>query len=380
MAAALQHRQQVARLTPLENVIRRIAECAGPVAPQDVEAAAALGATVAQDVVASDLRPSAPLALIDGWTVHAELTAYADTYAPAVLTGLREIATGEALGAGGDAVAPLETVTWRHGAGEQRIAELPFAISPGDGVLLPGTDAGAGEVLRRAGHRLRASDIAAMQALGIPVARIRRPRIRIGRAGQVRDGIAVAIAGWLASATAADGGEPVTESPDAGAADLLAADGVDAVVIIGGTGSGPRDGSVHALRQVGVVEAHGIAVSPGETAAFGVALSRPALLVPGRLDAAVAVWLLIGRPLLTRLCGGTATASPSQQSVLTAKISSTVGLTELVLVHRTAHGVAQLASKYLPLAMLAQADGWIVIPAASEGLAPGAPVTVWPLP
>jgi molybdopterin biosynthesis enzyme len=376
MVAALEHRQRIARLTPLEDVTRRIAECVGPVAPRDVAAAAALGATAAQDIAAGAPHPSVPLALIDGWAIHAELTAYAEAYTPAVLTGLREIAVGEALGAGGDAVAPFEAVTWRGGAGE-----LPMVLTPGDGVLLPGTDAGAGEVLWRAGHRLRASHIAAMQALGIPTARVRRPRIRIARAIQGRDDIVDAIAGWLAAATAADGGEPVTGSADAGVAALLAADGADAVAVIGGTGSGGHDGSVHALRQAGIVEAHGIAVSPGETAAFGMACSRPVLLVPGRLDAAVAVWLLIGRPLLARLRGSADTdAPPPRQSVLTAKIASTVGLTELVLVRRSVDGVVPLASKYLPLAALAHADGWIVIPAASEGLAPGTPVTLRQLP
>jgi molybdopterin molybdotransferase len=381
MVAALEHRQRIARLTPLEDVTRRIAECVGPVAPHDVEAAAALGATVAQDIAAGEPRPSAPLALIDGWAVHAELTAYADAYTPAVLTGLREIAVGEALGGNGDAVAPLEAVNWRGGAGELPTAELPMAMTPGDGVLLPGTDAGAGEVLWRSGHRLRASDIAAMQALGIQAFRVRRPHIRIARAWPGRrDGIADAIAGWLTSAVTAGGGEPATATRDAGVEALLTAGGVDAVMVIGGTGSGGHDGSVHALRQSGIVEAHGIAVSPGETAAFGMACSRPVLLIPGRLDAAVAVWLLIGRPLLARLCGGGESAAPPLQGVLTAKIASTVGLTELVLVRRTGDGVAPLASKYLPLATLAQADGWIVIPAASEGLAPGAPVTVGPLP
>jgi molybdopterin molybdotransferase len=372
MVADLEHRQRIARLTPLEDMTRRIAECVSPVTPREMEAAAALGATVAEDIAARGPRPATPLALTDGWVVHAELTTYADAYTPTTLTGLREVAAGEALGADGDAVAPLEAVTWWGGT-----AELPMAITPGDGVLLPGTDAGDGEVLRRAGHRLRASDIAAMRALGIPCARVRKPRVRVARAG--RDGIAEAIAGWTACAIAADGGEPLAAAPDAGIEAVLAADGADAVVVIGGTGSGARDDSVHALRRTGVVEAHGIALSPGETAAFGVAGSRPVLLMPGRLDAAIAVWLLIGRPLLARLYGGAENA-PSEQSILTAKIASTVGLTELVLVRRTGDGVAPLATKYLPLATLAQADGWIVIPAASEGLAPGAPVTVRPLP
>jgi molybdopterin biosynthesis enzyme len=322
----------------------------------------------------SDPRPAAPLALIDGWSVKAELSAYADAYTPALLISPREIAVGETLGVDADAVAPLDAVMWRGGAGE-----LPMAVAPGDGVLPRGADAEGGEVLWRAGHRLRASDAAAMLALGIPRAPVRRPRIRIVGAHYGSNDILDAIVTWIVIAIDAAGGQPVTANPDAGTEMLLAADGVDAVIVIGGTGAGPHDGSVHALRRTGVVEAHGIAISPGETAAFGMAGSRPVLLVPGRLDAAIAVWMLIGEPLAARLCGDAENAS-SRQSVLTAKVASTVGITEFVVVRRDGEGVAPLALKYLPLATLAHADGWIVIPASSEGLAPGAPVTVRPLP
>jgi molybdopterin biosynthesis enzyme len=128
------------------------------------------------------------------------------------------------------------------------------------------------------------------------------------------------------------------------------------------------------------VEAHGIAVSPGETAAFGFASSRPVLLIPGRLDAALAVWLLIGRHMLTRLRGGVANELSSQSLPLTGKVVSTIGLTELVLVRRVADGIQPLASKYLPLAALAEADGWIVVSAASEGLAVGTRVITGSLP
>jgi molybdopterin molybdotransferase len=381
MVIVLEHRQRIARLTPLDDVTRRIAECVAPVAPRDMTATAALGATLAQDITVSGLRPAAPLALIDGFAVHAELTTYAETYTPALLAAPREIAVGERLGMDGDAVAPLDAVTWRGGTGELPMAELPITMAPGDGVLLPGADAGDGEGLWPAGHRLRASDVAVLQALGIPDARVRRPRIRIARARRGEDNFANAIAGWLTSAIAADGGEPVTATLDAGIEAVFSGDGADAVIVIGGTGAGAADGSVHALRHSGgVVEAHGIAVSPGETAAFGIVDARPVLLVPGRLDAALAVWMLIGRPLLARLCGGSDN-TPSHQSVLTAKIASTVGFTELVLVRRAGDGgVTPIASKYLPLATLAHADGWIVIPAPSEGLAPGAPVAVRPLP
>jgi molybdopterin biosynthesis enzyme len=374
MIAPLEHRQRIPRLVPLEDVMRRIAERVQPVSLRQTQIAAALGATLARDIVVTDPHPAVPLALIDGWAVHAESTADAGPYAPAALSGLREVAVGEALCGDDDAVVALEAVTWRGGNGE-----VHAAVTPGDGVLAPGTDAGVGEVLRQTGRRLRAVDVAAMQALGITWVLARKPRVRVAHVGQDRNDIADAIAEWLASAIAADGGEPVSAKLGGEMEELLTGDGVDAVAMIGGTGVGARDNTVQALRKTGVVEVHGIALSPGETAAFGFANSRPVLLLPGRLDAAVAVWLLVGQTILARLRGSTEPLS-SRDSAVIGKVASTVGLTELVLVRLAGDGVEPLASKYLPLATLAQADGWIVIPAASEGLPPGARVAVYPLP
>jgi molybdopterin biosynthesis enzyme len=153
----------------------------------------------------------------------------------------------------------------------------------------------------------------------------------------------------------------------------------DAVIAVGGTGSGRRDAAVHTLARLGQVEAYGIAVSPGETAAFGFAGARPVLLVPGRLDAALAIWLLIGRYLVAKLAGGSIADLPVTLP-LKRKVTSTIGLTELVPVS-CAGGVAEpLASGYLSLESLAHSDGWIVVPAESEGFAAGRPVAVraWP--
>jgi molybdopterin biosynthesis enzyme len=153
----------------------------------------------------------------------------------------------------------------------------------------------------------------------------------------------------------------------------------NAVIAVGGTGSGLRDTAVHTLARLGQVEAHGIAVSPGETAAFGFAGAKPVLLVPGRLDAALTIWLLIGRYLVAKLAGGGIADWPVTLP-LKRKVTSTIGLTELVPVS-CAGGVAEpLASGYLSLESLARSDGWIVVPAESEGFAAGTPVAVrsWP--
>ena len=120
----------------------------------------------------------------------------------------------------------------------------------------------------------------------------------------------------------------------------------DLIIAIGGTGSGRRDDSVRALAQHGAVEAHGIAVSPGETAAFGFVGARPVLLVPGRLDAALAVWLLIGRHLVAKLAGGRVEDMPAVMP-LKRKVTSAIGLTEVMPVI-CADGMAEpLGSGYL---------------------------------
>lgn len=373
MVIALENRQRIARLRPLDDVLLRIDECVHPLPAREMQTRFALAATLAQDVVLADPHPAALLALIDGWAVCAEATADAGPYAPALLSETHEVAVGESLSAHCDAVAPLDAVTRRADK-----SELQVAVIPGEGVLMPGIDGGAGEVVRKAGHRLRAIDVAVMQALGIPAVRARKPRIRVARVSTGSNDLADAIVGWLVSAITDDGGDPEVSKPRVDVEALLVDDGVDAVVLIGGTGSGAHDHTVHALARIGTVEAHGIAISPGETAAFGFASSRPVLLIPGRLDAALAVWLLVGRPLLTRLRGGIERAL-SSSSPLTAKVASTVGFVELIPVRAVADGAQPLASKYLPLAVLAQADNWMIVPAPSEGLSLGAHVTTQPL-
>ena len=160
---------------------------------------------------------------------------------------------------------------------------------------------------------------------------------------------------------------------------LLSGPNADGFVIVGGTGSGREDHAVSTLARLGTVEVHGVAVSPGETTAFGIANSRPVLLLPGRLDAAIAGWLMVGRGMLARMRGGT-DDDYGTTATMARKVASTVGLTEMVLVRRTDEGLVPLAARYLPITAFGNADGWILIPAASEGYPAGATVSVRPLP
>jgi molybdopterin biosynthesis enzyme len=65
---------------------------------------------------------------------------------------------------------------------------------------------------------------------------------------------------------------------------------------------------------------------------------------------------------------------------LTRKVVSRPGLVEFRLVAIGEDGATPLPALPLPLAALPAADGYLVIPAGSEGFAAGEAVSVYPLP
>jgi molybdopterin biosynthesis enzyme len=151
------------------------------------------------------------------------------------------------------------------------------------------------------------------------------------------------------------------------------------VIAIGGTGSGRDDTSVSTLARLGRVVAHGIALSPGETAAFGRVEARPVLLLPGRIDCALAVWLLLGARMLARLAASREEPHAAAAR-LTRKVASNLGLAELIPVRLRDGEAEPLGSGYLPLQTIVRADGWILVAADREGHPAGAAVMVRPWP
>ena len=362
--------QRIARLTPLADVLESFQTTVDPVEPRAAALADAVGRTLAADVKITEARPQVALALRDGFALRSDASLDASAYAPAPLSPAPvRVDLGEPLPAGTDAVAALDAVTIEDGR-----AGITAPVAPGDGVLAAGADAVPG-VLRLAGARLRRLDIALMRTLGVERVMIREPRVRVVRAskGEAIDATAAAAAG----AIVADGSSAIADSVALEAA--LARDDADAVVAIGGTGSGRNDGSVRTLARLGRVAFHGIAIAPGETTAIGFVGPRPVLLLPGRLDAALAAWLTVGRRLLARLAFRLVEEQPFTAE-LSRKVASPLGLAEVVPVRRRLGTVEPVAQTYLAPQALARADGWILVPADSEGYAAGSKVIVRPWP
>jgi molybdopterin biosynthesis enzyme len=375
----------IARLTPLAEVLALIDRDVKPLGTTTLRLDAALGRVLAADVVAPGPLPPKAIALIDGWALSAQATQDASGYAPALLPTMpARVAAGQPMPAGADCIAAFDVVKVTGAR-----AEALTPCNAGDGVLPAGSDCDPAVPLRRAGERLRAVDIAAFANTGITNVPVRMPRFLVAAA---REDPVLTQAMRLIQADIERRGGVATQ--DISARDALLNPGpARPVAIVGGTGSGDNDHSVRLLASMGRLAVHGIALTPGETAAYGMAgetplrsgypeTARPVprLLLPGRLDAALAVWLTLGRRILHRLQGAKVFEDPFEVLTLSRKITSTVGMAELVPMRRTGDSVEPLATKYLPWSALTRSDGWILVPAESEGYSVGAKVSVRPWP
>ncbi len=366
-------RQRVLRLAPLREIDAAVDALAQPVAPRAVAVAAATARVLAADVVAPVPVPLTAIALRDGWAVRSDLVADAGPYAPAPLSPPPTwVDAGDPLPDGCDAVLLPDAVTVT-GA----IAEAIASTAPGEGMLATGADAEAGRALRMAGQPMRPIDVAAARAAGIPQVQVREPRLHICSTNATVDVVDDTVTPLIARCIEGEGGIATSEraTPDGGPSliEMLGRDGCDAIVAVGGTGGGRHDATVTALAGIGRVAMHGMGIRPGETAALGTVGSRPVLLLPGRLDAALAVWLVVGRRLMARLTGLRASA-PTVKVTLARKVVSTIGLAEVVPVGACDSGVEPLAFGGLPLSSLTRAVGWILVPPESEGYAAGSTV------
>ena len=294
--------QRITHLTALDDVLARIAALAAPVAPREAALAHAIGRVLAEDVFA-ERQPAAALALCVTVSRFAPSspTGCNSSYTPVAMSHAVPVDAGAPMPPAADAVAPRDFVEMR--AGE---ANIIAPVTGGDGVLPAGADAEPDASLSRAGRRLTPAHAAALAALGIERVLVRvqslhvvraRPEARSHHRGRGRI--------YVAHAIACGGGALLRDQDSAAELEhVLQNNTADtAIIAIGGTGSGRNDASVSTLARLGRVEVHGIALSPGETSAFGFVGARPVLLLPGRLDAAIAGWLMLGRHLLTRTRG-----------------------------------------------------------------------------
>jgi len=355
-------------LMPLERALAELRAATRPVAPQLVPPREGIGHVLAAPLQVTAPLPAKTVALREGWAVAANDVVGASSYSPIFPAAAPPwIETGQVLPMGTDSVLPPDGFSARNG-----LPEIVAAIAPGEGVRHAGGDAAAGAALREAGERVRPADVALALAACIDRISVRQARVQI--LSLPGPAVLDATRELVANLVEASGGIPErVHLRSREAASIAAAarkqDG-NLMVVIGGTGFGGEDHAAEALADAGSVMAHGIALRPGETAGCGVVGTTPVILVPGRLEAALATMLALGLPCLDHLMGA-APRRPLLSGRLTRKISSQVGMTEIVLLRRQGQDVEPLAVGDLTLAAVAAAEAWLIVPADSEGFARG---------
>jgi molybdopterin biosynthesis enzyme len=361
-------------LTDLEAARAQLLAFCAPVVARQAQIARVEDGFLTSDLRAPADVPACDVVARDGFACASAELVGASAFAPAFLVRApQRVEIGAPMPEGCDCVLDAGHVELQ---GAVRLAA--HAGAPGEGVTRAGEDARAGEVLARAGERIVSARAAILHAAGVRSALLRRPAVRIVVAPHAADASSSALVCALAQAE----GARIDLCVAAGRSeeDLRSAldpAGVDALVCVGGTGTGESDAMVAALRARGADPLlHGLALSPGAHAAVGLFMGAPTLALPGRPEAALAVWLALGGAMIRALAGAREPA-PLEGAPLARKIVSSPGLCEVVLVERVG---AQWSPCAPSLAGMARAQGFLLIAAGSEGFAAGALVAPAPLP
>jgi len=365
--------------------------------------------------------PGFDRATMDGYAVVAESTEGATPYNSLPLTLIGDslpgrpfqgavgpgqavrIMTGAPLPLGCDAVLPAE---WAEpsaaceaesaqaepdGPGVRCIRALA-AMSPGKHVGRRGEDVTRGTTLLQRGRLLRPQDLGVLSSVGVgDVHVIRRPRVRLVVTGNelLPSGsqphghrIVDANGPMLAALVERDGGLVdfpglVPDEHDAILDALRAA--ADVVIVSGGSSVGIEDLAPTLLAKHGDLAIHGVAMRPSSPTGLGRIEHRLVFLLPGNPVSCLCAYdFFAGRAI--RALGGRTKMWPYRptRATLTRKLSSTIGRLDYARVRVTEDAVEPLAiGGASVLSSTTRADGFVIVPADSEGFAAGADVEVW---
>jgi molybdopterin molybdotransferase len=356
------------QLIPLDEALAALLAGLEPVAPIDLPIAETLGA-VSAEVLLSGPVPVSDLAVSDGWAFCAQDLVGASSYSPLPLAGPPVwVEAGDRMPSGSDCVVDSDLVEL-SGSMFQVLGEA----LPGQGVRRAGADIGEGDLTIAAGRRLCALDLMLARAAGLKKLAVRRPRLHLinipAMAGRT-------VTAQLIAESARAAGADVIYSQAGGrdassVAEALTGERCDLVITVGGTGVGRTDATVEALTMRGTLIAHGIAVQPGRTTAIGMVDNIPVIAVPGAPDQALAAWWTLALPVLDRLSGY---GRHAKMLPLARKISSSVGIADIVLLRKIDGAWMPLAIGDLSLDHIVRADAWLAVPGDSEGFPAGTSV------
>jgi molybdopterin molybdotransferase len=296
-----------------------------PLPPEDVPLAQAFGRVLVADVQAHVTNPPSDVSAMDGYAVrHSARDSFAvvgeaqagGSFGGAVGEGdAVRIFTGAPVPSGADSIIIQENVERR---GNQIRLLVGNVIQPGKHIRRAGLDFKRGDILLKAGRRLRARDVALAAAMNCAtLSCVRRPRIAILATGDELvlpgeepgpnqiissspSGLGAEIESWGGIAVSLGIARDTVEDIRARLSD---ASTFDVVITIGGASVGDYDLVQSALAPELSVDFWKIAMRPGKPLVSGTFRGVPFLGLPGNPVSAFVCSLLFLKPAILRLTG-----------------------------------------------------------------------------
>jgi putative molybdopterin biosynthesis protein len=292
--------------------------------------------------------------------------------------------------------SPLPPFSKGEREGIDEYIEIIAPVTPWQHVRVIGDDIVATELILPENHRIRPVDIGAMLSGGhVDIMVRRKPKVVIIPTGteivepgaDLQKGDIIEynsrILGGLVSEW---GGEPVRFRiiPDSleeiKKAILDAHTKGDLIIINAGSSAGSEDFTAKAISELGDVILHGVSIKPGKPVILGWVKGKPVLGIPGYPVSAYITFSLFAKPLIYKWQG----LEVEELEILRAKISRQVasasGQEEFLRVKVGRVGdnfIATPVSRGAGMLMsLVRADGFVRIPAMSEGIGAGAEIDV----
>ena len=388
----------------LEKWLKRL-EAEGSLKPfsgEKVQVKDSLGRITAEPVIAKLSSPFYHSSAMDGYAVRYVDTFGASETSPKKLklkTQAVYVDTGDPIPDEFNAVIMIEDVNLikvQKSEEEPEYIEIIESATPWQHVRVIGEDIVATELILPENHKVRPVDIAAMLAGGhVEVSVRKRPKVVIIPTGTeiVEPGsdlgkgdIIEFNSRMLGGLVSEWGGDAVRFRivPDnfegLKKAILEAHELGDMVVVNAGASAGSEDFTANAIRDIGEVILHGVNIKPGKPVILGLVKGKPVLGIPGYPVSAYITFNLFAKPVVYKWQGKEAEEPEKLKAILSRQVASSLGQEEFLRVKLGKVGnklIATPVSRGAGVLMsLVRADGFVRIPAMSEGIGAGTEVNV----
>ena len=370
-----------------------------PIESEEIDVRKALGRVTAEPVFARLSSPYFHSAAMDGFAVNSKSTFTATEKTPLRLKINKDafwIETGDPLPSGFDAVIPVEEV---NQLGEY--IEIDKAVFPYSNVRHIGEDIVATELILPENQIIEPAHIGAMLASGVLKIKVRRkPIVGILPTGSelisleeaLEKGLkppflieynSAVISGILKRwgcevrkySIIKDDEKELKEWIIKGLSEC------DILLINAGSGYGKEDFTYKVLSQLGKIIINGVAIKPGKPFLSAFVDNKLVLGIPGYPVSTFFSMYIFVKRLIEKLLGVTIEEEEKITGILSRKLSSKMGVDEFIRVK-----VGKVGNKFIVspvgrgaglLMSVIRADGYIKIPANSEGYEQGKEIEVY---